>query len=127
MTRIECPHCGMGVCDSYIADMSKALMPFAHAAQDCIDIDEPDSSDAWEHSCAMAVTIGDFRNARDIYAKRIPHYTQKLERLTEAALPFVRGFNHDPGQCDLDNEQPINVRVTLGDYRKLIRILNETA
>ncbi len=32
--------------------------------------------------------------------------------------PFVDGFVSDPGTSDLDNEQPITVRVLLGDWRK---------
>ena len=30
----------------------------------------------------------------------------------------VSGFTYDPGHSDLDDEQPINVRMTLGDWRK---------
>lgn len=30
---------------------------------------------------------------------------------------IVAGYAYDPGDSDLDNEQPINVRMTLGDYR----------
>lgn len=29
----------------------------------------------------------------------------------------VAGFTYDPGHSDLDNEQPITVQMTLGDYR----------
>jgi len=36
---------------------------------------------------------------------------------------FHCGFTEDPGTSDLDNEQPIAVRMTLGDYRKLTRLL----
>lgn len=44
---------------------------------------------------------------------------QAVSALTEAAKPFRDAFNYDPGHSDLDNEQPIHVRVTLGDWRRL--------
>ena len=34
------------------------------------------------------------------------------------------GFNPDPGTSDLDNEQPIYVRLELGDYRKINQSLS---
>lgn len=33
------------------------------------------------------------------------------------------GFTYDPGHSDLDNEQPITVRMTLGDYRRASQLL----
>lgn len=36
---------------------------------------------------------------------------------------FVDGFKPDPGTSDLDNEQPIHVRVTLGDWRRARALL----
>lgn len=52
---------------------------------------------------------------------RIP--TIELER---DILPLVRaiaeGFTYDPGRSDLDDEQPITVRMTLGDYRRAKRL-----
>ena len=44
---------------------------------------------------------------------------QTAERVIEAARPFLDGFKPDPGTSDLYNEQPITVRVLLGDWRKL--------
>lgn len=38
--------------------------------------------------------------------------------LLAAAEAIVAGYTYDPGSSDLDNEQPIVVRMTLGDYRK---------
>ncbi len=37
----------------------------------------------------------------------------------------VAGFIYDPGHSDLDNEQSINVRMTLGDYRRATNLLHE--
>lgn len=42
--------------------LADALKPFAEAAEN-IDDNEHDRWEAWEHSCAMAVSLGDFRNA----------------------------------------------------------------
>jgi hypothetical protein len=39
--------------------------------------------------------------------------------LAKAAAVFRDAFTYDPGHSDLDNEQPITIRVTLGDWRKL--------
>lgn len=33
------------------------------------------------------------------------------------------GFSEDPGTSDLDDEQPIHVSMTLGDYRAAVRLL----
>ena len=46
-------------------------------------------------------------------------YARDLIGLVKAARPFVEGFTYDPGHSDLDNEQPIHVQVTLGDWRRL--------
>lgn len=52
-----------------------------------------------------------------------PEAARTAEGLAKAAHPFVDGFTYDPGHSDLDNEQPIHVRVTLGDWRRLNFIL----
>jgi hypothetical protein len=44
--------------------------------------------------------------------------------LAKAAAVFRDAFTYDPGHSDLDNEQPITIRVTLGDWRKLDYALN---
>jgi hypothetical protein len=38
-----------------------------------------------------------------------------------AAKPFAKAFEDfsDPGTSDLDNEQPVSISMTLGDWRKL--------
>lgn len=47
--------------------------------------------------------------------------------LLEALRTFVDAYakNVDPGTADLDDEQPIAVRATLGDFRKAARALRE--
>ena len=39
--------------------------------------------------------------------------------LFTAARPFYEAVEADPGTSDLDNEQPLTITVTLGDWRKL--------
>lgn len=47
---------------------------------------------------------------------------EQLNILVRNVLPILRsvvaGFEPDPGTSDLDNEQPLNVRMDLGTYRK---------
>jgi hypothetical protein len=38
---------------------------------------------------------------------------------------IVKGYHTDPGNSDLDNEQPIFVSMTLGDYRTAMRMAHE--
>lgn len=51
----------------------------------------------------------------------------ELADLTVAAKKFRDAFNYDPGHSDLDNEQPIHITVTLGDWRKLNYLLGKGA
>ena len=47
-----------------------------------------------------------------------------LERdITPLVHAVVKGMNYDPGHSDLDDEQPIHVCITLGDYRRAHRLL----
>lgn len=39
------------------------------------------------------------------------------KKLLSLARAIRHGFTPDPGHSDLDDEQPINVSITLGDYR----------
>ena len=54
------------------------------------------------------------------------HRREKAERAAVSFLQIiVDGFTYDPGHSDLDNEQPISVRMTLGDYRRASNLLYE--
>lgn len=44
--------------------------------------------------------------------------------LKHAAAKFRDAFDYNPGHSDLDNEQPITITVTLGDWRKLNWLLD---
>ena len=46
----------------------------------------------------------------------------QYEVYRKLARCVVAGFTSDPGTSDLDNEQPIFVRMTLGDYRAAARL-----
>lgn len=54
---------------------------------------------------------------------------QQLGFLSRDVTPLVRavvnGMVYDPGHSDLDDEQPIHVSMTLGDYRRARRLLYE--
>jgi hypothetical protein len=43
------------------------------------------------------------------------------DELHLAAIPFAHAFDRfsDPGTSDLDNEQPVSISMTLGDWRRL--------
>ena len=45
--------------------------------------------------------------------------------VTPVVKAIVQGFDYDPGHSDLDNEQPIHVRMSLGEWRHARRILYE--
>lgn len=46
-----------------------------------------------------------------------------LDNLADAASRFRDAFTYDPGHSDLDDEQPITITVTLGDWRRLNQAL----
>jgi len=54
---------------------------------------------------------------------------QQLGFLVRDVMPVLvavaGGYNYDPGSSDLDDEQPIHVRITLGDYRRASRLKYE--
>ncbi len=54
---------------------------------------------------------------------------QQYHNLIRNIIPLLEsmqlGFTYDPGHSDLDNEQPIQVRMTLGDYRRVTNLLHE--
>ncbi len=51
---------------------------------------------------------------------------QQLAFLVNDVLPVLEavadGYTYDPSSSDLDDEQPINVRMSLGDYRRASRL-----
>jgi hypothetical protein len=51
---------------------------------------------------------------------------EKAERAAASFLKIiVDGYDYNPGDSDLDNEQPIHVRMNLGDYRRAAALLHE--
>ena len=45
--------------------------------------------------------------------------TQAEAILKSAATDIRDAFTYDPGHSDLDNEQPINITIPLGTWRRL--------
>lgn len=54
---------------------------------------------------------------------------EQLKYLARDVLPViyavVNGFDYNPGTSDLDDEQPITVHMTLGEYRRARRLKPE--
>ncbi len=54
---------------------------------------------------------------------------QQLVFLSRDVLPVLEeicsGYPYNPGDSDLDNDQPIRVRMTLGNYRRASRLKYE--
>lgn len=48
----------------------------------------------------------------------------ELWEMIEIVKSVAAGFECDPGYSDLDDEQPINVTMTLGDFRRACRLMN---
>jgi hypothetical protein len=46
-----------------------------------------------------------------------------VDRHIEALRHVVAGYDYNPGSSDLDDEQPIDVQMTLGDYRRIRSLL----
>jgi len=78
---------------------------------------------------AIAVTDGEVSeetmhaNARLIAAA--PELLEACKKLdvTPVVRAIKEGFDYAPGHSDLDDEQPIYVSMTLGDYRRANRLL----
>ena len=45
--------------------------------------------------------------------------------VTPLVKAVVKGMTYDPGHSDLDDEQPIHVCISLGEYRRARRLLHE--
>ncbi len=62
-------------------------------------------------------------------AMKADSLSKAIDRQNESVISVLKavadGMDYDPGHSDLDNEQPINVSMTLGDYRKAKRLLYE--
>lgn len=56
---------------------------------------------------------------------------RQLRFLSRDILPVLvavcQGYSYNPGDSDLDDEQPIHVSITLGDYRRASRLKFEVA
>ncbi len=52
-------------------------------------------------------------------AEFIVQACNSFDELLAALKLTLSGFTYDPGHSDLDDEQPISVRMTLGDWLKM--------
>lgn len=68
---------------------------------------------AYVAECSSA-TLDNDANARLIAA---------APELLSSLKTAVAGFDYNPGHSDLDDEQPISLRITLGDYRRFCRLI----
>lgn len=54
---------------------------------------------------------------------------QQLHFLERDVLPLIEavcnGYDYDPGSSDLDDEQPANISIPLGEYRRARRLYYE--
>jgi hypothetical protein len=57
-------------------------------------------------------------------ARKAREQSRPIEILA-ALKAVVDGYDYNPGDSDLDNEQHISVRMTLGDYRRAARLKHE--
>lgn len=87
-------------------------------------------ADQIEKECVEAGFSIDYLNEKGAfrYSFRYQVCVELLEKFRDSVLDWplkliVSGFEYDPGQSDLDDEQPIHVRMTLGDYRSARRAL----
>jgi len=92
----------------------------AKAAQDLKDAQEKAARDA--KAAADAAVIRERERAEK--ARKAREQSRPIEILA-ALKAVVDGYDYNPGDSDLDNEQPISVRMTLGDYRRAARLKHE--
>ena len=71
--------------------------------------------------CENKPTLAEAMDDLEITAMRIK---KQRDDLAYAARRIRDAFTYNPGHSDLDNEQPITITVTLGDWRKLNYVLN---
>ena len=63
----------------------------------------------YQKACATSAT----------YRQLADEVSTLTERFRFVQDLILSGFDDNPGSSDLDDEQPITVRMTLGDYRKV--------
>ena len=90
-----------------------------------------------DHAAALAEHDSKIRDSMlEAFAARTKLDESKMaERIQQAvregdarfARIIMAGFDYNPGHSDLDDEQPIHVSITLGDYRKARRAAQSAA
>lgn len=69
----------------------------------------------------VITTSEQLRKDFDYMAKIALKVKADRDALLIGACLVLAGYDYNPGDSDLDDEQPIHVRMSLGDYRKLKR------
>jgi hypothetical protein len=66
---------------------------------------------------SRAMRVAAFYNFADVMQEIARYEAAPIDVYRRIRAAVLLGFSPDPGTSDLDNEQPIFVRMTLGDYR----------
>jgi hypothetical protein len=69
------------------------------------------------------VTAAQLNDSFDSLSKTVLRVRDERNLLAKELKLVLAGFEEDPGTSDLDDEQPISVSITLGDYRRIRREL----
>jgi hypothetical protein len=97
----------------------KELMNWANNPKSSANLDplEKLAHDFVEEFCGGSETVEEILLAR-LLATQSPDVFPLVKAVHD-------GFTPDPGTSDLDNEQPITVRMSLGEYRRAERLYYE--
>ncbi len=65
-------------------------------------------------------------NGQIHHHENCPDYipTERERQLVAVIHSLIDGFDYNPGHSDLDDEQTEHLRITLGDYRKALRVMH---
>lgn len=105
-----------------------ALAPFAAAANDCLDEDDADKSDTWEHSIGMALTIGDFRRAQraladhpgDKLLARMAEKDAALQKMLGVTQSMIKG---EISPYKLEEAEAAGTRALTGDGSAMLAVV----
>ena len=124
-----------GVKDSPSHDPKRMIKERSEAFNICIK--ELRAIIPTDHAAALAEHDSKIRDSMlEAFAARTKLDESKMaERIQQAvregdarfARIIMAGFYYNPGHSDLDDEQPIHVSITLGDYRKARRAAQSAA
>lgn len=96
-----------------------------HALSAALEMIANDPALSPEFRAAIREAAGHSRRGRRIDELLVREAQQDVRNLADALRPFVDAFAKvtNPGDSDLDDEQPYHITVTLGDLRRARRVL----